>query len=139
MGVVVVVVAVAKTQSSLVSLPVPLYCLSLAIPLFTHFTLLFDYLETMTDMYDEPPVFDGKLKPYPHAERPEVSMRCRSCQSTRMCVSLTLCVCVCCAMMITIHSGRGNEYSRVDHYIVSLFFVYLARPCRRSGGLPTGQ
>ena len=27
----------------------------------------------MTDMYNDPPKFEGKLTPYPHAERPEVS------------------------------------------------------------------
>lgn len=27
----------------------------------------------MTDIYDDPPEFEGKLKPYPHAEKPEVS------------------------------------------------------------------
>ena len=26
----------------------------------------------MTDMYEDPVSFDGKLKPYPHAERPAV-------------------------------------------------------------------
>lgn len=26
----------------------------------------------MTDMYDDPPVFEGKLEPFPHAERPSV-------------------------------------------------------------------
>lgn len=34
--------------------------------------LIFD-LSTMTDMYEDPVTFEGKLKPYPHAERPEVS------------------------------------------------------------------
>jgi hypothetical protein len=48
----------------------PLYRL-LLLPLSCHQPKA-NYYSTMSGMYDEPKIYEGKLEPYPHVERPEV-------------------------------------------------------------------